>query len=173
MNSGRSRNPVELVAYDPGWPAAFQRIRDALHHVLQPNVMAIDHIGSTSIPGMVAKPLIDLDVTLRGHSDIAPATKVLISMGYEPRGNRYDDDMWAFLLRDEKPGQRIYLCPPQNRTHIERMIFRDYLVAHGNLAADYAALKLRLAAIFRNDGDAYTAAKRDFIRDVLELAQRA
>lgn len=164
-----TRNPVELVAYDPQWPLAFERIRSRLLGLL-PHVVSIDHIGSTSIPGMVAKPLIDIDIILPGLEHIEDATRVLLAEGYEPRGNRYDDDVWAFLSRGSVPAERVYLCPTGNGTHRNRLAFRDYLIAHPQAAADYAALKRRLAAEFRNDGDRYTAEKRDFVDAILARA---
>lgn len=65
---------VELVLYDPRWPADFQRIRGRLERLLAPYVIAIEHIGSTSIPGLAAKPLVDIDLILRSSDDIPPAT---------------------------------------------------------------------------------------------------
>ena len=69
----RTHNPVELVPNDPQWPQAFQRIRDRLLALL-PQALSIDHIGSTSIPGMIAKPLIDIDIVLPGLEHIEDAT---------------------------------------------------------------------------------------------------
>ncbi|MGO7036598.1 GrpB family protein, partial [Rhizobium ruizarguesonis] len=74
---------VELVPCDPQWPQAFQRIRGRLLALL-PQVLFIDHIGSTSIPGMIAKPLIDIDIVLPGPGHIEDATRVLLAEGYEP-----------------------------------------------------------------------------------------
>ncbi|MFL5016810.1 MAG: GrpB family protein [Rhizobium sp.] len=153
---------VELVPCDPRWPQAFQRIRGKLLTLL-PQALAIDHIGSTSIPGMMAKPLIDIDIVLPGLEHIEDATRLLLAEGYEPRGNRYDDDVWAFLSRGSVPAERVYLCPSGNGTHRNRLAFRDYLTAHPQAAADYAALKRRLAVEFRMDGDRYTAHKREFV----------
>ena len=65
---------VELVQYDPNWPAAFRRIRDKLNRLLTPYVVDIEHIGSTSIPGLAAKPLVDIDIILRSSDDVPPAT---------------------------------------------------------------------------------------------------
>jgi GrpB-like predicted nucleotidyltransferase (UPF0157 family) len=160
---------VELVPCDPQWPQAFQRIRGRLLALL-PQALSIDHIGSTSIPGMIAKPLIDIDIVLPGLGHIEDATRVLLAEGYEPRGNRYDDDVWAFLSKGSVPVERVYLCPFGNGTHRNRLAFRDYLTAHPQAAADYAALKRRLAAEFRMDGDGYTAHKREFVDAIVARA---
>lgn len=161
---------VELVPYDPGWPRDFDRIRIGLEHLLAGYVVTIEHIGSTAIPGIAAKPLIDIDIILRSAADIPLATRILLKQGYEPRGNRYDDDVWAFMRRDGEPPERVYLCPPNNRTHERRMIFRDYLRAHPAAAVAYAKLKLELAGIHRHDGDRYTAEKRRFIDAIIAKA---
>ncbi|MGO4481217.1 GrpB family protein [Rhizobium pisi] len=163
------QKPVELVSYDPQWPQAFRNIRARLLALL-PNALSIDHIGSTSIPGMAAKPLIDIDIVLPGLGHIEDATRVLLSQDYEPRGNRYDDEVWAFLSRGAEPAERVYLCPAGNGTHRNRLAFRDYLIAHPQAAADYAALKRRLAVEFRMDGDRYTAEKREFVDAIVARA---
>ncbi|MGR9296580.1 GrpB family protein [Rhizobium leguminosarum] len=164
-----THSPVELVPHDPQWPQAFQRIRDRLLTLL-PQALSIDHIGSTSIPGMTAKPLIDIDIVLPDLGHIEGATRVLLVEDYEPRGNRYDDEVWAFLSRGSVPAERVYLCPSGNGTHRNRLAFRDYLIAHPQAAADYAALKRRLAAEFRMDGDRYTAHKREFVDAIVARA---
>ncbi|PDS98317.1 MULTISPECIES: GrpB family protein [unclassified Rhizobium] len=161
--------PVELVSYDREWPEAFQRIRAKLLALL-PQALAIDHVGSTAIPDMTAKPLIDIDIVLPALEHIQSATQVLLSQDYEPRGNRYDDEVWAFLSRGSVPAERVYLCPAGNGTHRNRLAFRDYLIAHPEAAADYAALKRRLAAEFRMDGDRYTAEKREFVDTIVTRA---
>ncbi|RUM21411.1 GrpB family protein [Rhizobium vallis] len=163
------QKPVELVSYDPHWPQAFRHIRARLLALL-PNALSVDHIGSTSIPAMAAKPLIDIDIVLPGLEYIEDATRVLLSQDYEPRGNRYDDEVWAFLSRGSVPAERVYLCPAGNGTHRNRLAFRDYLIAHPQAAADYAALKRRLAVEFRMDGDRYTAEKREFVDAIVALA---
>ncbi|MBY5808895.1 GrpB family protein [Rhizobium leguminosarum] len=164
-----THNPVELVPYDPQWPQVFQRIRGRLLALL-PQALSIDHIGSTSIPGMIAKPLIDIDIVLPGLVHIEDAKRVLLADSFEPRGNRYDDEVWAFLSRGSVPAERVYLCPEGNGTHRNRLAFRDYLIAHPQAAADYAALKRRLAAEFRMDGDRYTAHKREFVDAIVARA---
>jgi GrpB-like predicted nucleotidyltransferase (UPF0157 family) len=167
------RTAVELVPYDPDWPAAFQRIRGKLERLLAPYVVTIEHIGSTSIPGLAAKPLVDIDIILCSSGDIAPATQLLLNQDYEPRGNRYDDDVWAFMLRGGTPPERIYLCPPDNQTHQRRVIFRDHLRSHPGDMAAYAALKQGLAEQYRDDGDRYTAEKRQFVDAIINKASHA
>lgn len=162
--------PVEIVAYDANWPQLFSDAEARLRKLLGPCVLAVDHVGSTAIPRLSAKPIIDIDVTLSSLSDVPAASRRLVEAGYEPRGNRYNDDMWAFLLRNSTPRHRVYLCPPRNRTHERRLAFRDYLRLHGEAAEAYAVLKAQLAARFPNDGDRYTTEKTDFIQQILARA---
>ncbi|HEV7323074.1 MAG TPA: GrpB family protein [Ensifer sp.] len=161
---------VEIVPYDPTWPGRHLEIEGTLRQLLGARVVAVDHIGSTSIPGMPAKPIIDIDVTVRGMPDIAAASASLIDAGYQPRGNRYHDDVWAFMLHGVEPKQRVYLCLPENETHRQRLVFRDYLRSHEESAKAYAALKARLAEAFRYDGDRYTAEKSNFINEIVSRA---
>jgi len=160
---------VEILPYDPDWPKYFSDAEARLRAVLGASVMALDHIGSTAIPGMSAKPIIDIDVTL-GLSGIPSASTSLVSAGYEPRGNRYDDDVWAFMLKGAAPTLRVYLCPPGNSTHERRLIFRDYLRRHNDVAEMYSVLKKRLAAQFRYDGDRYTSEKSQFVNEIVSRA---
>lgn len=162
---------VELVPYDQEWPRQFETAAEWLRELLRDKVVAIDHIGSTSIPGMTAKPLIDIDVTLTDLNAISEASTCFVGAGFEARGNRYDDDMWAFLLKTSVPALRVYLCPPENETHRQRLLFRNHLRQHADIAAQYAELKKRLAREFPDDGDRYTAEKSEFIREVVERAK--
>lgn len=139
---------IEIVPYDPGWPQNYLKIEYKLREILGPKIVAIDHAGSTSIPGMPAKPLIDFDVALCSLSDIPATSEALTAQGYQPRGNRYDDDVWAFVLRNAEPSQHVYLCPPENETPKRRLIFRDYLRTHPDVAKAYSSLKERLARQF-------------------------
>lgn len=162
---------VEIVAYDPGWPRHFEEAEARLRALLGTVVAAVDHIGSTAITNMSAKPVIDIDVTLTNQADIPEASRRLVEAGFEPRGNRYNDDVWAFLLKGATPQLRVYLCPTGNRTHERRLAFRDYLRHHPAAAEAYAVLKRQLAVRFAYDGDRYTAEKSGFILEILEMAQ--
>jgi GrpB-like predicted nucleotidyltransferase (UPF0157 family) len=164
--------PVEIVDYDPCWPAYFMQAKYGLAALLGDMVLSIDHVGSTSAPKLAAKSLIDIDVTLRSPCDIPSASDCLAAAGYVPRGSMHGDGVWAFLLPGQ-PGQRTHLCPPDNETHRKRMLFRDRLRVDADLAAAYEGLKRRLAAQFPFDGDGYTSAKGEFIRGAIEAAASA
>ncbi|MFB2551158.1 GrpB family protein [Ensifer soli] len=161
---------VEIVAADPDWPAHFARIAADLRSLIGGSIITIDHIGSTAVPGMPAKPVIDIDVTVGTLEDIAAAGEALVATGYAPRGNRHDDGMWAFLDASATPGVRVYLFRPGNRTHQRRLVFRDRMRADPVAARAYAELKQALARAFPYDGDRYTQEKRVFIDAVVDGA---
>ncbi len=99
---------VELVPYDQEWPQHFSAAAEWLRELLKDKVVAIDHFGSTSIPGMHAKPLIDIDVTL-ADLDAIPTASALLAVAVSRRAeNRFRDDMWAFLLKTGTPALRVF-----------------------------------------------------------------
>ncbi|MDR6667932.1 GrpB family protein [Rhizobium sp. 1399] len=158
---------VELSAFDPNWTNDFSAAEVLLRATLGKYVVSVDHIGSTAVPGLAAKPIIDIDITLSSLDDVPDASAELVKRGFESRGNRYDDDVWAFLWKRRIPQLRVYLCPPSNRTHERRMLFRDYLRQHEEVATEYAVLKRRLADQFPYDGDRYTSEKSAFISEIV------
>lgn len=161
---------IKLSAFDPNWTNDFSAAEVLLRANLAKYVVSIDHIGSTAVSGLAAKPVIDIDMTVSSLVDVLGATAELIKIGFEPRGNRYDDDVWAFLWKRRIPEIRVYLCPPSNRTHKLRMLFRDYLRQHDEAAAAYAVLKRQLADQFPYDGDRYTSEKSAFISEIIRQA---
>lgn len=160
---------VEIVDYDPAWPLAFERASTELQQLLGLPASAVEHVGSTSVPGLCAKPLIDIDLTVADPADIPALAALLEKAGYQPRGSRHGDGVFAFLMLGH-PARRVYLCPPGSRTHRERVLFRNALRADPHLASAYRVLKQELARLHSGDGDLYTAAKGDFIRQAINRA---
>jgi GrpB-like predicted nucleotidyltransferase (UPF0157 family) len=154
---------VEIVPYDSNWPQQFTAIKAKLKELLGSRAASIEHIGSTAVPGLPAKPFIDIDIVLPDAAVMDTCRKLLENAGYEPRGSSYGDGVWAFMIRNPLPGQRVYLCPHDSVTHKKRMIFRDILRSSSDIAAAYTLLKKELAKRHTHDGDAYTAAKKEFI----------
>ena len=153
---------VELVEYDPSWPALYETERERLEPLL-PGALEIHHIGSTAVPGLLAKPIIDIVALVR---DLDAPIAALIDTG----GYQYP---WAF---NATLAHRRFLCYPtaSHRTHhlhlvddraeLERRLrFRDQLRADPALADEYVALKRALAARYPEDREAYTEAKAPFI----------
>lgn len=165
---------VELAEYDPAWPALYEAEAARLRTVLPPGlILAMEHFGSTAIPGLVAKPVIDILIAVPSvEAARAIAVAPMDALGYA---------FWA----DNPKRDRLFfvkgLPPAPRRTHHvhmterggemwQRLLFRDHLRAHPNEAARYAALKRELAARHREDREAYTEAKSGFVAEVLARA---
>jgi GrpB-like predicted nucleotidyltransferase (UPF0157 family) len=165
------REPVTVIPYDPRWAVAFEQERDAILRALNGLDARVEHIGSTSVPGLVAKPIIDIMVIVPNAEEAVRTITPLIALDYICRGEF------------EIPG-RVYFRKGTPQTHhlheywsgnpeIERhLFFRDYLRAHSNARDAYAELKCGLAEKFRHDREAYTNAKTDFITQIDTLARQ-
>lgn len=165
--------PVEIVDYDASWPILFAAERDGLLALLDDLVDAIHHIGSTAVPGLAAKPKIDLDVVLRSDDIIPDAVARVRATGvYADHGDPYGDGRWTFT-RGRGQGVRLYVCGPGNRAHCERLRFRDRLRAHPEDCAAYEALKRRLAVEAHGDFAAYANGKSAFVSNILGKASLA
>ena len=170
--AARPSKPVEVVDWDERWARAYEAEREALAEALGPAALAIHHIGSTSVPGLAAKPVVDVLVEASGLAAVDAAAPRVEALGYEARGEY------------GMPGRRYFSRPagngPAAHVHafrsgdprVERHLrFRDYLRAHPAEAARYAALKRELAAAHARDRDGYQAGKADFIGRALDRAR--
>ena len=124
-HAGKMR-PVEIVDYDPSWPGQFVAERDALLALLGDLVDGVHHIGSTSVPGLAAKPKIDMDAVVR-LPDVMKAVERIRPAGFAFHGDPYGEGRWTFTHGYGSYGIRLYVCGPDNRAHIDRMLFRDWL----------------------------------------------
>jgi GrpB-like predicted nucleotidyltransferase (UPF0157 family) len=171
--------PIEFVDYDPIWPSVFESESKRLARFFPTGLICcIDHIGSTAVPGLAAKPIIDILVGVDDFSlvieRVAPAME---AAGYDyffrpklgDEGPRYP---W-FIGRDQT-GRRvshIHIALTRDASPWDRLVFRDYLRAHADMADQYARLKRDLSARYRHDREAYTLAKTAFITQVLDMAR--
>jgi GrpB-like predicted nucleotidyltransferase (UPF0157 family) len=163
---------IEIVPYDPDWPALYEAERGRLLPVLDGfGPVAIAHVGSTAVPGLAAKPVIDIAATVPALDDLRRrGIAALVALGY------------CFWAENPDPGELFFVrgLPPHGarRTHhlhitepgerfARRLRFRDRLRADAEMAQRYAALKRNLAAHFAADREAYTEAKTDFITAAL------
>ena len=159
---------IEIVAWDPQWPRRFSLERESIAEALRPWIVAgIEHIGSTAVPGLSAKPVIDIMApvaSLEGSRDAVAAAAGIGYLHYP-----YQPDVMHWLC---KPSPRfrthhLHLVPYRSRLWFERLAFRDALRSDSRLRSEYAALKRRLAAEVGPDREAYTDGKSGFIRRVL------
>lgn len=162
--------PVELVAYDPGWPARFAQERARLESALGPWLAGpIEHIGSTAIPGMPAKPVIDIMAPVVGLDVARPAIAAAEAIGYVYHPYRANAMHWFCKPSAAHRTHHLHLIPHGSPLWHERLAFRDRLRSDGALAAEYRALKAALARRHRTDREAYTDAKGPFVARVLAL----
>jgi GrpB-like predicted nucleotidyltransferase (UPF0157 family) len=175
---------IALVEYDPRWPSLFAqeaaRIRAALGEGL---VVAIEHFGSTSVPGLSAKPIIDLLVGVRSVAEAREkAVPALEALGYAFWYDNPNPDHLFFVRGLPPNGPRTHhihmvepgtLRDPKNETFLfwDRLLFRDYLRAHPAEARRYEAVKRDLAARFPDDREAYTDGKTEYVYGVMQKAR--
>ena len=162
--------PIIVVDYDPQWPIQFARLRAPIADTLGDLAQAIEHVGSTSVPGLAAKPIIDIDVLLSTNDAMLDAIARLATLGYEHEGDLGIAGREAFRHAPNLPVHHLYVCTPDCGEYRRHIAFRDYLRRHREQAEAYGALKRRLAAQFLNDRAGYGVAKDAFVRAILERA---
>lgn len=170
---------VAIVPYDPEWPRIFEQERDHLLSCL-PNdlIERIEHFGSTAVPGLAAKPIVDMLVQVadleQTKTRIAP---LLEAQGYDYfwRPSFGDDTppFYAWFIKRDASGVRTHHIHmvEAHFAHWDRLLFRDYLIEHPAVAAEYAELKMRLSERHGGDRVAYTKAKSDFVTAVTARAK--
>jgi GrpB-like predicted nucleotidyltransferase (UPF0157 family) len=151
-----------VVDYDPEWPARFESIRARIAPALGALAVSIEHVGSTSVPGLAAKPVIDIDVVVADASAIPAAIDVLTGLGYEHLGDLGVKDREAFRRPPGSERHNLYVCPDGGEGLRNHLAIRNHLRRHPEAADAYAALKRRLAAD-APDIDAYVVGKTDMI----------
>lgn len=166
----RPGRPVVVVDYDPEWPRRFQVERDRILTAIGDWTTAIEHVGSTAVPGLAAKPIIDVMIGIRRLADAVHCICPLEDLGYEYVPS-YEDEMpfRRYFRKDDDEGSRVahvHMVEPSHPFWERHLAFRDWLRTHPEDARAYADLKRELAVRYRNDRLAYTEAKTDFIRRI-------
>lgn len=160
--------PVVVAGWDPAWEQTFAAIRTRVAAALGDAAVGIEHVGSTAVSGLDAKPIIDIDVVVRNEGDVAEAIARLATIGYEHLGDLGIIGREAFRAPAGSPAQHLFVCPASSAELRAHLIFRDALRTRPALAATYAALKHELAARYRDDRDAYAEGKSRFIAVALQ-----
>ena len=165
---------VTLVEYNPRWPSCYRIQVLAIEAALGDHVRWVQHIGSTSVPGLAAKPIIDLDIVVASDDDVQPAIERLAAVGYRWRGNLGIAGREAFepaRSDDGLPEHHLYLVVENNRAHLDHWLFRDLLRADGEARRLYGELKRRNAAAAGDELEIYLAAKAAFVAEHLTRAR--
>jgi len=164
-------NPVVVVDYDPIWPELFESLRRRIAVALGPMASRIEHVGSTAVPCLAAKPIIDMDVLLVSEASLPVAIARLAVIGYAHQGNLGIAGREAFLAPAGDPPHHLYVCPPDSVELRRHLAFRDYLRTHPEDAGRYGDLKVALAGRFQTDRSAYTEAKGELVRELTNRAE--
>lgn len=167
------QEPVTIFPYDENWPTIFEEERDRLLRLFPDYFLAIEHFGSTAVPGLSAKPIIDI---LAGVDSISRADELMEPLCHA----KYTTSMefnaslvgrrWLMRWAEGRRTHHLHLMVYGSQEWDRRLAFRNILRAHTELAEQYEQNKRLWAAEFRSDREAYTAAKADFIREALKGA---
>ena len=164
---------IQLTAYEAGWPAAFAAERDRLLATFASQLLRVEHFGSTAVPGMPAKPIVDILAGVASMQVADALFEPILAAGYTT-SRAYNamlaDRRWFMRSSEGRRTHHLHVVVADGNVWTERLAFRDALRASADLAQHYADLKRELAARFRCDREAYTQAKSAFVASV--LAQR-
>lgn len=168
------RSKIEVVPYDPAWPEKFRKAAGKVEAVLGANLVAIHHIGSTSIVGIYAKPVIDMVMEVADIDELDGRSADMEALGYEVKGE-FGIAGRRYFRRNDPDGRRAHQIhafaagsPPVTR----HLAFRDFLLEHPDFAEQYSDLKCRLAEEHPYDMNAYMDGKDGFIKDMEARALR-
>ncbi|CEJ83042.1 hypothetical protein VHEMI03074 [[Torrubiella] hemipterigena] len=158
---------IIVVDYDPTWPALFTQLTTPVKEALGSLSTRIEHVGSTSVPGLAAKPIIDMDIVIPSWDVLPLVIAKLAELGYDHEGIKGIPEREAFERPKGAHRHHLYVCADETREVKRHVAFRDALRGNDTLRDEYAALKKRLAEQYKTDVDAYCDAKTDFIEGVL------
>lgn len=162
---------ITVLNYDPEWPLKYERERKAIAEILDGNGISIYHIGSTSVPGLVAKPIIDMMAVVRSLEKVDDARGKFSELGYECLGEFGIAGRRYFRKGGDERTHQIHIFQADDWNNIERhLAFRDYMRTHEKERAEYAKIKTALAQRFPYDIDGYCDGKDAFVREMEKRA---
>ena len=162
---------VVVLPYDRTWKSDFEEIKTEIENAIGDFIIGIEHVGSTSVEGMSAKPCIDLDVIIKDYSVFDTVVSKLKTIGYIHEGNLGIKDREAFKYSD-KPHLKthhLYVCPQYSEELHRHMSFRDYLRSHPEAVKKYSLVKATAARMFPEDIDKYIEYKSPCIEEIYML----
>jgi GrpB-like predicted nucleotidyltransferase (UPF0157 family) len=165
---------IVVSDYDPAWPSWFETVRANIWPAVEEVALRIDHVGSTSVLGLAAKPLIDIDVVVTGPDDVREVVRRLAGIGYRWRGDLGVPGREAFAAPNEEglPPHNLYLVVKNNKAHVDHWLLADALRNDAGARDRYAELKSRNARLSNDDMEFYVAAKARFVADLLAAARK-
>ena len=164
---------IVVSDYDPDWPSWFETIHRNLWPIVDGLAIRIDHVGSTAVAGLAAKPIIDLDIVVGSLDEVGPVIGRLALTGCHWRGDLGVVGREAFgpLPMEGLPAHHLYLVVENNRAHVDHWLLRDFLREDPKARERYAALKRRNAELAKGDIDFYMAAKASLVAELLTKAR--
>ena len=166
--------PVEIAEYDPQWPELYAQEAAEARQAFGASLVALEHIGSTSVPGLAAKPIVDVQAVVRSLGEINAVTPKLTALGWQQGVFALDPERRLYFKKYNAAGARTYqlhIYEPSHPAASAHLLFRNYLWAHPEEVRRYEALKRGLAGRFRFDRLAYNAAKTEYIEAVVTKAR--
>lgn len=158
---------IVVVPYDPEWNAAFQELKAYFFNILGSGVLAVEHVGSTAVPGLSAKPIVDVDVVIRDDGCFPEVKARLEAAGYAHEGDLGIAGREAFAYASTAlMAHHLYVCPHGSAELKRHLLFRDYLRAHAAERERYGAIKVRAARASPTNIDAYLAEKAPYIKKI-------
>lgn len=165
----KDNSPIVIAAYCQEWPGQFNEEAFMIRQVVNPYISAIEHIGSTSVPGLAAKPIIDMLIGVNCLADSPHFIPHLLDLGYiyVPEYEvELPERRYLYKQINYEDAFHLHIVEPESDFFKRHLAFRDYLRSHPEAAAEYAELKLKLAQAFGSDRSGYTDAKSDFIHAI-------
>ena len=164
---------IVIADYDPAWTTWFERVCDHVWPAVQDLALRIDHVGSTSVPGLAAKPIIDMDIVVASPDGVRPVIGRLVEIGYRWRGDLGVDGRESFRPPPDAglPSHHLYLVIENSTAHLDHWLLRDLLRQDAEARERYAALKRRSADMAAGDIDVYIDAKGGLVTELLARAR--
>lgn len=164
--------PISLVPHDPKWRWWADEEIDGLKVLLSGYSPIVSHIGSTAIPNILSKPIIDILVEVPVNSNFISMRDLLVSNGYICMSDGVNRKGFNKGYTIKGYAERVFHVHLRRLGDNDEILFRDYLVSHNDMAKEYESLKMDLLAKYGNNRDAYTEAKTDFVKEVVSCAKR-
>jgi GrpB-like predicted nucleotidyltransferase (UPF0157 family) len=165
---------IVVADYDPAWPTWFERVCDYVWPSIQDVAQRLEHVGSTSVPGMAAKPIIDMDIVVAREHDVRAVIERLAAIGYRWQGDLGVPGREAFdgkSVPERLPPHHLYLVVENNKAHLDHYLLRDLLREDADARQQYAALKRRNALLAEGNMETYVAAKAQLVHTLLGRAR--
>ncbi len=159
---------VIVLPYDPKWYDEFQKIKSYLEKALENSILEIEHVGSTSVEGLYAKPIIDIDIVIESYDKFEDVKFRLKSIGYYHEGDLgiKDREAFAYNQKNEFMTHHLYVCPRNSEELKRHIVFRDYLRTHEEDREKYSVIKLQAAIKYPINIDSYLEMKSPCIDEV-------